>query len=270
MMCVAPSDGGLIDAPPTADTPISAIDAPTADAGPDPGMVIVPAGTFMMGCNAAVSTCTVPEEVPYHAVMLARFEIDQTEVTQLEYSMCVAAGACAAPGMYYTPAMTPTTPVFHVTWQQASEYCMWSGKRLPTEAEWEKAARGTDGRRYPWGNDPRDCTRGVLDGCLDGWPKPVGSYPTGASPYGALDMIGNVGEWVSDWYSPTYYGASPATDPPGPVTGTEKIQRGDCAGFTIISPDGMETSLRLHRDPTMFVLGFGSTPERWVGFRCAK
>lgn len=270
------ADAALLDGAAGADaTPADA----GPDAGPDPGMVIVPAGPFMMGCNPAVDTCDLLlDEMPYHEVTLSDFEIDVTEVSQSAYQACVSAGPCGAPTMYYDPVGTPMHPVIHVTWQQAFAYCAWVGKRLPTEAEWEKAARGTDGRPFPWGSAPPDCTLGNLAACPDGYTQPVGSYPAGASAYGALDMAGNAREWVSDWYSATYYGSSPAADPSGPATGTEKVLRGDNSDTEILVGPGFggywRCSSRRHRDGTLPfapLLPLGAPiPEKWTGFRCAK
>jgi len=187
-------------------------------------MVTVPAADFDMGCNAQVDSSCEPNEKPLHTVFLGAFEIDRTEVTQDEYTACVEAQACSTPSCEWDCAATDS-PAACVAWEQAKAYCAWAGKRLPTEAEWEKAARGTDGRMYPWGNEAADCTRVNMSGCGD-QPENVGSHPSGASPYGALDMAGNVVEMVADWYGAEYYAASPASDPKGPATGNRYVGRG--------------------------------------------
>jgi formylglycine-generating enzyme required for sulfatase activity len=189
-------------------------DASTAD------MVQVPAGSFMRGCNTGVDSECESDESPYRAITLSAFWIDRTEVTFAAWTACVGSGTCGAaadPG-------GPDRPV-SVSHAQAQVYCAFAGKRLPTEAEWEKAARGTDGRKYPWGSSDLDCTHANIGGC-GGVVVAVGTYPAGASPYGALDMLGNVWEWVADSYDATYYTTSPDTDPPGPATNQYSVRRG--------------------------------------------
>jgi formylglycine-generating enzyme required for sulfatase activity len=199
--------------------------APRLDAGAcvapsvaDPSrMVDVPPGSFARGCSSAVDEECKADEKPAHPVALGGFRIDATEVTQGQYNDCVLSGACLAPTCDWAPCGERAVhPVVCINRVDALAYCEHVGKRLPTEAEWEKAARGDTGLKFPWGNDPIDCAHANLAGCSGGT-EPVGSHPTGASPYGALDMAGNVVEWVSDVYDPTYYGVSPATDPTGPA-----------------------------------------------------
>jgi formylglycine-generating enzyme required for sulfatase activity len=182
-------------------------------------MVYIPAGEFTMGSDEGDI-----DEQPVHTVYLDAFYIDKTEVTNAQYQACVEARACDTPKdtTYYVKANYAQHPVVWVDWYQAKAYCKWAGKRLPTEAEWEKAARGTDGLIYPWGNTFDGTKLNFADKNTsfdwsdsnwdDGYAgtAPVGSYPDGASPYGALDMAGNVWEWVADWYAEDYYGRSPS------------------------------------------------------------
>ncbi len=184
-------------------------------------MVDVPGGSFNMGCNSAVDGECKPDETPEHEVTLKAFRIDVTEVTRAQYYACVASGACLAPTCEWDPCGARAThPVVCVNRTDAIAYCKSQQKRLPTEAEWEKAARGATAAKFPWGNDPIDCVRANIAGCANGT-EPVGSHPKGVSPYGALDMAGNVVEWVSDVYNPAYYGTAPADDPQGPAPTTQ-------------------------------------------------
>ena len=237
-------------------------------------MVPVPASEFQMGCDAANNGGYACDfwEVPLHSVYLHAYRIDKTEVTNCQYAQCVADGGCAAPAnstssthtSYYGNAAFNTYPVILVNWSQANAYCQWIGKKLPTEAQWEKAARGTIGTGvYPWGPPPATCTRAnfVANGspCV-GDTMPVDSYnPAGASPYDALNMAGNVDEWVNDWYDGYYYGVSPYFDPQGPgPTGWRLLRSGSWRN----EAQHVRTAQRF-RSPPDFV-------GDYVGFRCAR
>jgi formylglycine-generating enzyme required for sulfatase activity len=213
----APTDTAAEQAPPMAD-----LDA----------MVDIPVGPFQMGCSAEDSRCAHNEE-PLHTVTLEAYQIDKYEVTNAQYARCVAAGKCSPPSHtssftridYYGASRYARYPVVTVDWAQAMAYCAWAGKRLPTESEWEKAARGTDTRIYPWGNEAPDCQRANFQGCEDDTAQ-VGSRPAGASPYGVMDMAGNVSELVADWYDAKYYTTSPVQNPMGPSSGKYRVLRG--------------------------------------------
>ncbi|KAF0109241.1 MAG: hypothetical protein FD146_285 [Anaerolineaceae bacterium] len=208
-------------------------------------MVYVSAGEFTMGmdadqalgiCNQFVSGCSrgwFTDEEPVHKVYLDAFWIDQTEVTNAMYALCVADGGCQPPvknysktsTSYYGNSQYDNYPVIFVDWNKANDYCTWAGRRLPTEAEWEKAARGTDERTYPWGNDAPNANLLNYNSNV-GDTTVVGTYPNGASPYGAYDMAGNVWEWAADWHSWTYYQNSPTENPLGPDSGQYRVLRG--------------------------------------------
>jgi formylglycine-generating enzyme required for sulfatase activity len=228
------------------------------DGGGNKGMIAVPAGAFLMGCNEAVDGDCSADERPSRQVTLAAFEIDATEVTRTAYKACADAAMCATTADFDTSGGHGDDPVTSVSWDSAVAYCQFAGKRLPTEAEWEKAARGADGRKYPWGNAAPTCTLTNMGGC-GGAAAPVGTHATGASLYGAEDMAGNVMEWVADWYSDSYYASAPAADPPGPATGTQRIYRG--GGF-LGGPLPLRTSSRYATAP--------DTPLNYGGFRCAR
>lgn len=190
-----------------------------------PGEAVkVPAAAFPMGCNGGVDKECKDDEKPMHTVSLDAFEIDRTEVTQAQYAACVNAGECTAPACEWDCA-AGELPAGCVHWSDAKAYCTWAKGHLPTEAEWELAARGTDGRAFPWGDGAPDCDHVNMEGCGDKAAN-VGSHPKGASPYGAMDMAGNVVEMVADFYGATYYAASPATDPTGPASGAHYVGRG--------------------------------------------
>lgn len=237
-------------------------------------MVLVPAGEFWMGCNEQLQTCK-PDEKPYHQVYLDAFYIDKYEVTNEQYLQCMKEGTCTPPhyndnkcwvpsdplpklGVLPQNFRLPNQPIVCVDWFQAKTFCEWAGKRLPTEAEWEKAARGTDGRSYPWG-EGLDCARANYRDCRANVTRPVGSYPHGASPYGVLDMAGNVWEWTADWYDPNYYSSSPSRNPTGPSSAKMVTYRG---GSWQWNGDGLQVFRRAQSAPDY--AGAGG------GFRCAK
>ncbi|GAP40106.1 formylglycine-generating enzyme family protein [Flexilinea flocculi] len=201
------------------------------------GMVKIPAGNFMMGSDAADAHA---DEKPLHEVWLHDFWIDKTPVTNQAYQRCVDSGSCSEPADqssksrsdYFQNPAYANYPVVNVDWNQANAFCNWKGKRLPTEAEWEKAAKGNDDRIYPWGNISPDEYRVNFDNQI-GDTVEVGKYLAGKSPYGVLDMAGNVWEWVSDWYSATYYqdiGTALISNPKGPENGDYRVLRGGSFG----------------------------------------
>lgn len=200
-------------------------------------MVYIPAGEFLMG-SVETDRRADDDEKPLHSIYLDAFWIDKTEITNSQYHLCLDAGECASPQKLGKRFEGNYQPVIGINWLQAAAYCEWSGGRLPTEAEWEKAARGTDGRIYPWGDQFDGSRLNFCDiNCIADWKDqrandgykytaPVGNYPEGASPYGALDMSGNVWEWTADWYAPDYYAISPSKNPTGPASGQQRVVRG--------------------------------------------
>lgn len=167
-----------------------------------------------------------PDETPPHPVDIKDFWIMQTEVTNAAYARCVTANACTPPvNQRWNDQTYAAYPVTNVNWNQANQYATWAGGRLPTEAEWEKAARSTDGRLYPWGDQEISDQR-LNYNYVKGDTMPVASYPDGVGPYGTVDMAGNVEEWVMDWYNDGYYASSPAQNPAGPETGIFRVVRG--------------------------------------------
>ena len=242
-------------------------DAPRCEAPPiDPSPVRVSAGSFVMGSARDEGSA---DERPRHRVTVSTFSMDRHEVTNQRYAACVAAGGCTRPALlsshrrveYYGDGRFADYPVIFVDWKQAAAFCAWAGGRLPTEAEWEKAARGPAPsiRRFPWGNEAADCRRANMGGARScvGDTDRVGRRPEGASPYGAMDMAGNVWEWVSDWYAPSYYASSPERDPRGPATGRLKVMRGGC---WISGADSLRVSCRKAELPASWAYN--------VGFRC--
>lgn len=221
-------------------------------------MTLIPAGDFTMGSNE------VEDEQPVHRVQLDAFYMDKFEVTTSRYATFLAATQLASPRHWNEVHLSRDgdRPVVGVTWFMADNYCRWAGKRLPTEAEWEKAARGTDGRAYPWGNEEPTAGRGNF-----GKPRwagydtltPVGTFKAGNSPYGISDMAGNAWEWVSDWYAATYYQRSPAKNPTGPSHGESRGFRGGGWNYEGVLARSAD---RNRDDPTAGISAYG--------FRCAK
>ena len=234
------------------------------------GMVRIPAGGFWMGCNPEVDDDCDDDEKPGRKVWLDEYFIDRTEVTIGQYRACVEAGSCKEPrsksdSKYcnWGHSGREDHPINCVDWNQAEAFCRWAGKRLPTEAEWEKAARGTEGRKYPWGNREASCDYAVMDDGGDGCGKdrtwPVCAKERGNSPYGLCDMAGNVWEWVSDWYGEEYYESGATRNPKGSKYGEYRVLRGGCWG---LYPWYLRASSRFRSLPSLRYYG--------SGFRCAR
>ena len=243
-------------------TPIPTLGVGSTMIGND-GMVLlyVPSGEFLMGASYDDVMGAVDERYQ-HPVTLDAFWIDQTEITNAMYAKCVSAGVCSEPKVknsysreyYYDGPEFANYPVINVDWNMANTYCGWAGRSLPSEAQWEKAARGVDGSLYPWGNDPADSS--LLNYKENvGDTTEVGKYPGGQSTYGAYDMAGNVWEWVNDWHDQTYYKNSPTLNPLGPDAGQTRVLRG---GSWLNSGYDVRASNRNDQAPTDFynVLGF--------------
>ncbi|MBW6474256.1 MAG: SUMF1/EgtB/PvdO family nonheme iron enzyme [Anaerolineaceae bacterium] len=244
-------------------------------------MVYVPEGNFTMGSN---NNNANEREKPEHIVFLDTYYIYQHEVTNAQFAKFTKSTGYETdaekdgsshviiddkwektPGVYWAEPEGPGSdivgreshPVVHVSWNDAQAYCQWAGTRLPTEAEWENAARGTDRRIYPWGNASPSCEKANFSGCVGGT-TPVGSYPLGASPYGAMDMAGNAFEWVSDWYRQDYYKFADDQNPTGPDDGIFRIYRGGAWSSNIFN-------LRVTNRPRIYP----ETTMSRFGFRCA-
>lgn len=273
-----PMRGQPWGSPPPTPLPPSPTAQPPA---PPPDMEFIPAGEFTMGssegdleyamdlCLAySFLTCNrglVDGEYPQRSVFVGAFYIDIHEVTNAEYLECVQAGPCEPPqessswtrDSYYGNPVYDDYPVIHVSWYQADTYCQWAGKRLPTEAEWEKAARGTDGLVWPWGDQWHEARLNCCANARD--TTRVENHPGGASPYGLYDLAGNVSEWVADWYDPAYYKTAPDRNPAGASSGRSRVQRG---GSWQSLTYGVRAANRRSGHPE-------STSDD-VGFRCAK
>jgi formylglycine-generating enzyme required for sulfatase activity len=240
---------GLVDELPSCPTPAI-----------DPLRVYVPAGTFLMGSEAGAA-----DERPIHRVSGSAFAMDRYEVTNARFAACVQASECSPPALlsstmrphYFDSPDFADYPVIHVSFAQASKFCAWAGGRLPSEAEWERAARGTDSpRTFPWGDSQPDCSKANLAGCVGDTDR-VGRRLAGQSPYGAFDMAGNVWEWTGDWYEAGYYSRSPSQEPTGPASGTLKVMRGGC---WVSGASSLRTTCRKAELPSLWA------PN--VGFRC--
>lgn len=230
--------------------PFEAQKPKTTNKGPIPEAVYIPPGDFLMGLIRG-------DEIPVHTVYLDGFWIDALEVTNEAYREFVEKTGHEAPRYWNDPKYNADDqPVVGVTHQDAQAYCQWMGKRLPTEAEWERAARGPHSRLFPWG-DRFDATHTNTREAKQRRPLPVGSYPNGASPEGVYDMSGNVWEWCHDWYDEEYYLQAPSKNPMGPDGGKKRVIRG--GGWT-----APHTDMAQRR---------GEKPNKTypsLGFRCAK
>jgi eukaryotic-like serine/threonine-protein kinase len=256
LLVVILSACGPLATPPTNLPDVDTVQVTSKDGIP---LVFVPGGEFEMGSE------NHPAEEPVHTVDVDAFWIDQTEVTNALYARCVEEEACLPPERvssyirqaYYGNSQYDNYPVTYVNWYDADAYCKWANRRLPTEAEWEKAARGTDQRIYPWGSQFPGKDMLNFDFNLGGTVE-VGKYPSGASPYGVLDMAGNVSEWVADWYDTQYYSQSPALDPLGPETGKYRVVRG---GSWFHNRNFVRATFRFFYEPDSAFVN--------LGFRCA-
>ena len=248
------------EAPPGDEAAVSELEPPTNEEPVPDEMVTVPAGPFVRGTTSGGF-----DEQPQRTIYLDTFSIDRYEVTNHQYQQFVLATGHrkAGPPSRYAKSISkmraPNQPVVYVSWDDANAYCRWKGKRLPTEAEWEKAMRGADGRLWPWGNEEKPNGANwarVQDGHEVS--ARVGSFHTDRSPYGVMDGAGNVMEWVADWYQEAYYKEAPDRDPPSPEFGTFRVMRG--GGYTTTGGDLRITSR------SKMVPDFR---DETIGFRCA-
>jgi len=230
--------------------------------------VRIPAGQFLMGSDPRIDQVAGKDELPQHEVYLDEYWIGKYPVTNEQYQVFVAETNNKSPKHWFKseiPIGKENHPVVYVSWKDSRDFCNWLSKKnrlkidLPTEAQWEKAARGTDGRIYPWGNESPDKSLANFDRNI-GDTTEVGKYPDGASPYGALDMAGNVWEWVADWYDEYYYSNSPATNPEGPSSWEGRVLRG---GSWRDIKDLIRSAVRDRNNPTDTFYYYG------YGFRCA-
>jgi formylglycine-generating enzyme required for sulfatase activity len=217
--------------------------------------VQIPAGRFLMGDMEGDD-----DEKPVHSVDLGTFWITRFEITNQQYLKCVQAGACQGQEVMHSDRARE--PVVNVSWQDAQDFCVWMEGRLPTEAEWEKAARGgLEAGRYPWGDAEVTCDQraenGAQFGYCPGERAVVGTYP--ANGYGLYDVAGNAWEWVADWYSKDYYQSSPDIDPQGPQTGRYKVLRGGGWNYTVY---GLRVAYRS--------VSYPDSRANFIGFRCAR
>ena len=253
----------------------------TVKISPTDGMtqLFVPAGTVKMG---GLDILLENDELPAHDVTLDAFWIDQVEVTNGMYGLCVKAGMCRLPVKlnsdnhedYFGNPEFQDYPVIQIAWYDANAYCQWAGRRLPTEAEWERAARGDDMRTYPWGNEPPNEQNSNANNTVGDVTR-VGSYADGASPFGALDMAGNVWEWVADYYNPKYYAESPTVNPTGPENGGLnhlRVIRGGSFQDNLFNLRVSNRGYEVGPDPTKLPNDsayYGRSSVK-IGFRCAN
>jgi eukaryotic-like serine/threonine-protein kinase len=241
--------------------------------------VSVPAGTFEMG---GLDPAATQVEKPAHKVTMHAFWIDKFDVTNAMYTQCTTAGVCDPPLHFNSKTVTAyfngpdyaNYPVVNVTWGDAVAYCKWAGRRLPTEAEWERAARGDDLRTYPWGDQAPDSSRANFNFQVGDTSK-VGSYPAGASPYGALDMAGNVFQWVSDFYDGSYYSKAVNLNPSGPIARSNFFSRIIRGGSFQDGAENIRVSYRTgdlgpNPDALAGTPAFTGDASSKIGFRCAS